>query len=55
VLIRIWIGRTQPLAGTAAIEDAEPLAFDGWLQLLKVISELVAPPPPGGQDADAVD
>jgi hypothetical protein len=42
VLIRIWIERTQPLAGTAAIEDAEPLHFDGWLELLRVLSELIA-------------
>ena len=42
MLIRIWIESTQPLAGTAATEEAEPLHFDGWLELLRVISELVA-------------
>jgi hypothetical protein len=55
VLIRIWIERPQPLAGTAAVGDAEPLAFHGWLELLEVISELVAPPPAGDQHADAAD
>jgi hypothetical protein len=42
VLIRIWIEGSQPLAGTAAIEEGEPLRFDGWLELLRVVSELVA-------------
>jgi len=41
VLIQLWIERTQPLAGTAAIEEAEPVPFDGWLELLRMISELV--------------
>jgi hypothetical protein len=42
VLIHVWVERTQPLAGTAAIEGAEPRRFDGWLELLNVVSELVA-------------
>jgi hypothetical protein len=42
VLIRIWIRRTYPLAGTAATEQSGPLHFDGWLELLWVISQLVA-------------
>jgi hypothetical protein len=42
VLIRVWIERIEPLAGTAAVEGAEPLHFDGWLELLRVISEPVA-------------
>jgi hypothetical protein len=41
VLIRIWIHRTDPLAGTAATEQSGPLRFDGWLELLRVISQLV--------------
>jgi hypothetical protein len=41
VLIRVWIEGTQPLAGTAATEGSEPLPFDGWLELLRVLSELV--------------
>ncbi len=53
MLIRIWIERTQPLAGTAATEGSDPLRFDGWLELLRVISELVAAAPSGGEDADA--
>jgi hypothetical protein len=52
MLIRVWIERTQPLAGTAATEEAEPLHFDGWLELLRVLSELVAAAPSGGADPD---
>jgi hypothetical protein len=47
VLIHIWVERTQPLAGTAAVEEAEPLRFEGWLELLGVLSELV-----GGGETD---
>ena len=42
MLIRVWVERSQPLAGTAAIKGAEPRRFDGWLELLNVLSELVA-------------
>jgi hypothetical protein len=55
MLIRILIESTQPLAGTAATEEAEPLHFDGWLELLRVVSELVAAAPSGGEDADAAE
>jgi hypothetical protein len=50
VLIRIWIERAQPLAGTAATVDAEPRRFDGWLELLTALSELVAAAPPVDED-----
>ena len=52
MLIRISIESTQPLAGTAAIKGSDPLRFDGWLELLRVISELVAATSSGGEDAD---
>jgi hypothetical protein len=42
MLIRIRIEGTQPLAGTAATKGSKPLRFDGWLELLRVVSELVA-------------
>jgi predicted enzyme related to lactoylglutathione lyase len=45
MLIRIWIEGTQPLAGTAATKGSEPLRFDGWLELLRVVSELLAAAP----------
>jgi hypothetical protein len=50
VLIRIWIHRTRPLAGTAATEQSGPLHFDGWLELLRVISELVVADPPAREN-----
>jgi hypothetical protein len=49
VLIRIWIQRVEPLAGTAATEGSEPLRFDGWLELLRVVSELVTAAPSSGE------
>jgi hypothetical protein len=52
VLIRVWIDGRQPLAGTATIEGSEPLRFDGWLELLRAISQLVDDPPPSGGDTD---
>jgi hypothetical protein len=48
VLISVWIEASQPLAGTAAIEGGEPLRFDGWLELLRVVSELVDSAPASG-------
>jgi hypothetical protein len=53
VLIRIRVTRMEPLAGTAATEGSEPLRFDGWLELLRVVSELVAAATPSGEDADS--
>jgi hypothetical protein len=50
VLIRVWVERSQPLAGTAAIDDAEPRRFDGWLELLNVLSELLAGASPAGEE-----
>jgi hypothetical protein len=41
VLIRLVIEKTQPLVGTAAAEGGDPVPFDGWLEMLRVISELV--------------
>jgi catechol 2,3-dioxygenase-like lactoylglutathione lyase family enzyme len=46
MLIRISVESTQPFSGTATTEGAEPFHFDGWLELLRVISELVAAAPP---------
>ena len=53
MLIRIRISNTQPLTGTAATEGRDPLHFDGWLELLRVVSELVAAAPSSGEAADA--
>ena len=54
MLIRILIERAQPVAGTAVTEGQEPLPFDGWLELLRVLSELVTPAASsGGGEAEA--
>jgi hypothetical protein len=42
MLISIRIESAQPLTGTAATRSAEPVRFEGWLELLGVIAELVA-------------
>jgi catechol 2,3-dioxygenase-like lactoylglutathione lyase family enzyme len=52
MLIRIWVERMEPLAGAAATEGSEPLPFDGWLELLRVVSELVATAPSRGEDKE---
>ena len=40
MLIHIWIHSTHPLAGTAVSKGSGTLSFDGWLELLRVISQL---------------
>jgi hypothetical protein len=55
VLIRLWIQGSQPLAGAAATEGSEPLRFDGWLELLGVVAELVAAAPSSAEDADGLE
>jgi hypothetical protein len=52
MLIRIWVERMEPLAGTATTEGSEPLRFEGWLELLRVVSELVSAAPSSGEDGD---
>ena len=55
LLIQLSIDTTEPLAGTAAIEGRDPLPFKGWLDLLRVITELGAAPPtepPGNKAKD---
>jgi hypothetical protein len=51
VLIRLRIEGSQPLVGTAATEGSGPLRFDGWLELLRVVSELVAAASSSAEDA----
>ena len=50
MLIWVWVERPEPLAGTAAAEGGGRLRFEGWLELLAVVAELVAAAPPSGQD-----
>lgn len=39
--IRIVIQTTEPLAGRAMAGDGTPLHFEGWLELLRVLSSLI--------------
>jgi hypothetical protein len=55
VLIHIRVERTQPLAGTATTVDAEPRRFDGWLELLTALSELVAAVPSPDEQQEAAE
>ena len=55
MLIRISVESSQPLAGSAASDEAGPLYFDGWLEMLRVVSELVTPARSGGEDANRVE
>jgi hypothetical protein len=41
--IRIVIQTTEPLAGIAPARGREPMRFEGWLELLRVLSTLVRP------------
>jgi hypothetical protein len=52
VLIRICVQRPEPLAGSAVTEGSEPLRFEGWLELLAVVAELVAAAPSSGRDKE---
>jgi hypothetical protein len=52
VLIRIWVERPEPLAGNAVTEGSESLRFEGWLELLAVVAELVAAAPSSGQNRE---
>jgi hypothetical protein len=44
MVIRIWIAKADPLTGSAATDERHPLRFEGWMELLRVISELVSSP-----------
>jgi hypothetical protein len=39
--IRISLVSREPLVGTATTGSRRPLHFEGWLQLLQVLAELV--------------
>jgi hypothetical protein len=43
VLIQIWQDEAQPLSGRVARDGQEPKQFAGWLQLLSILSDWLAP------------
>ena len=51
MLIRIWRDETQALSGRVALDDAEPRRFEGWLQLLRILAELLEPARASGTPA----
>jgi hypothetical protein len=42
MVIHVMIETIDPLTGSAAAEGRTPLPFEGWLELLRVISQLSA-------------
>jgi hypothetical protein len=55
VLMRVWIEGSQPLAGAGAVEGGEALRFEGWLELLRVVSELVAAGTTDSRDSETTE
>jgi hypothetical protein len=43
--IEISVDATEPPQGTVVIEEAEPIPFAGWLDLLRVLSDLLEEQP----------
>ncbi len=43
-VIRVSIEQAEPLRGTAATEDGAPVAFNGWMEFLGAVSELLGLP-----------
>ena len=41
VLIRVWIRDLEPVSGEAALDGRRAAPFEGWLDLLQRLSELV--------------
>jgi hypothetical protein len=42
--ITLDIQKHQPLTGTASLDGQAPLAFAGWLELLRVVADLAGSP-----------
>lgn len=49
-VIRIDVDRSEPLAGTATLEDGDTLAFEGWMELMRVVAELLGATGPPSRD-----
>jgi hypothetical protein len=49
VRIRLRIQRLEPLTGTASTDDGSELVFEGWMELIGAIAELL-----GGPEHDGV-
>ena len=42
LLLNVWVRSLEPIAGQVALDGRRAAAFEGWLQLLQRLSELVA-------------
>jgi hypothetical protein len=52
VLIRIQLEESDPPLGSACTEEGSPVGFQGWLELLRVLADMLgstvhSEPPPG--------
>ncbi|HYT79714.1 MAG TPA: hypothetical protein VEQ37_10750 [Actinomycetota bacterium] len=50
VHIDLWIRAGEPLAGEMSPDGGQPTSFEGWLDLLDKLSELVASGVPDSAD-----
>lgn len=41
IVIRIRIQRLEPLTGTAAADDGAGVSFEGWMELIGALAELL--------------
>jgi hypothetical protein len=41
MVITIWVEDQHPVAGRAGVDGRPPRPFAGWLQLLRLLSDLV--------------
>jgi hypothetical protein len=51
MLIKIWRDETQALSGRVALGEGESRRFEGWLQLLRILAELLEPGGASGASA----
>lgn len=42
ILIHIWVRSVEPVAGDTGLHEAPSVRFEGWLDLLARLSDLVA-------------
>jgi hypothetical protein len=49
VVIEIVVDELDPLSGWVSADDRPPLAFTGWLALLRVLERLIASGPLAAQ------
>jgi hypothetical protein len=49
MVIHLRIDRAEPLKGTAAAGRRDPMPFEGWIELLAVVAELVRSGPTRGE------